>query len=207
MTEVRATNITWHENKVSREDREHLNGHRGVTIWFTGLSASGKSTIANEVVYRLHQRGMRTMVLDGDNIRHGLNKNLGFSPEDREENIRRIGEVAKLFTQAGIVNTVAFISPYRADRQRARETQEPGDFIEVHVDIPVDVAETRDPKGLYTKARQGLVKEFTGISAPYEAPEHPELYLNTAKQSIEECVTAVMKVLVTKGILPVDAVA
>jgi adenylylsulfate kinase len=204
MTEVRATNITWHEHKVSREDREHLNGHRGVTIWFTGLSASGKSTIANEVVYRLHQRGMRTMVLDGDNIRHGLNKNLGFSPEDREENIRRIGEVAKLFTQAGIVNTVAFISPYRADRQRARETQEPGDFIEVHVDIPVDVAETRDPKGLYTKARQGLVKEFTGISAPYEAPEHPELYLNTAKQSIEECVTAVMKVLVAKGILTED---
>jgi len=201
MSDVKATNITWHQQRVTRDDLEKMNGHRGATVWFTGLSASGKSTIANQLAARLHTMGVRTMVLDGDNVRHGLNKNLGFSPEDREENIRRIGEVAKLFTQAGIINMVAFISPYIRDRQRAREIQGPDDFIEVHVDIPVDVAETRDPKGLYTKARQGLVKEFTGISAPYEAPENPEVYLNTATQSVDDCVESVLAVLKAKKVI------
>jgi adenylylsulfate kinase len=201
MTEVKATNITWHHTRVTREDREKLNGHRGATIWFTGLSGAGKSTIADELALRLHRMGVHTMCLDGDNVRHGLNKNLGFSPEDREENIRRIGEVAKLFTEAGIVNTVSFISPYRRDRDRARSIQNEGDFIEVHVDVPLEVAESRDPKGLYKKARQGLIKEFTGISAPYEPPTNPEVYLNTGEMSVEQCVDAVLEVIRSKGIL------
>ena len=170
-----ATNITWHEHAVSTIDRGRLNGHQGAVIWFTGLSASGKSTIANAVDHKLHQRGMHTFVLDGDNVRHGLNKNLGFSQEDRTENIRRIGEVAKLLADAGIITLTAFISPYRADRDQARALLEPGRFIEVLVDASLETCESRDPKGLYKKARAGEIKGFTGIDDPYEAPESPEL--------------------------------
>ncbi|MBN2057125.1 adenylyl-sulfate kinase [bacterium] len=202
MTEHKATNVTWHEHMVSREEHRILKGHKGATIWFTGLSSSGKSTLANALAYVLHQRGIHTFVLDGDNVRHGLNKNLGFSPEDRTENIRRVGEVAKLFTQAGIINTVAFISPYIADRQAAREIQEPGDFFEVYVEVDLDTAEERDPKGLYKKARAGLIPEFTGISAPYEAPPSPELVLNTARLSVEECLDLLLAKLTKHGVIP-----
>ncbi len=202
MTEQRATNITWHHSKVTREDRERLLKQKGVVIWFTGLSASGKSTIAHTVEEKLYDRGILTYVLDGDNIRHGLNKNLGFSPQDREENIRRIGEVGKLFTDAGIITMTAFISPYRADRDKARQLHEPGRFIEVFVDAPLTVLEERDPKGLYKKARAGQIPEFTGISAPYEAPLNPEIHLDTSKMTVEECADAVIQYLEEKEIIP-----
>ena len=171
MTEQKATNIVWHQGNVTREDREKINGHKACTVWLTGLSGSGKSTIAVDLEKRLWERGIRAYILDGDNVRHGLNKNLGFSPADRTENIRRIGEVAKLFTEAGVVALTAFISPYRADRDQVRAIMAAGDFVEVHVDCPVEVCEQRDVKGLYKKARAGEIKEFTGISAPYEAPD------------------------------------
>ncbi len=193
--------LTWHKHSVAREDRETLNGHKSCTIWFTGLSGSGKSTVANEVAGVLHARGLRTYVLDGDNIRHGLNRNLGFSPEDRKENIRRIGEVAKLFSDAGVINMTAFISPYREDRQIARALQ-PKDFIEVYVKADLSICEQRDPKGLYKKARAGEIKEFTGISAPYEEPEDPDLVLDTGVMSIEECITAVVDLLEDREIIP-----
>ncbi|MDZ7332646.1 MAG: adenylyl-sulfate kinase [candidate division KSB1 bacterium] len=202
MTEQKATNITWHHSMVTREDREKLLKQKGVVIWFTGLSASGKSTIAHTVEEKLYDRGILTYVLDGDNIRHGLNKNLGFSPEDREENIRRIGEVGKLFADAGIITMTAFISPYRADRDKARKLHEPGRFIEVFVDAPLSVLEERDPKGLYKKARAGQIPEFTGISAPYEPPEHPELHLDTSKMTVEECANVVIQYLEEKEIIP-----
>jgi len=202
MTEQKATNITWHHSKVTREDREKLLKQKGVVIWFTGLSASGKSTIAHTVEEKLYDRGILTYVLDGDNIRHGLNKNLGFSPQDREENIRRIGEVGKLFTDAGIITMTAFISPYRADRDKARQLHEPGRFIEVFVDAPLSVLEERDPKGLYKKARAGQIPEFTGISAPYEAPLNPEIHLDTSKMTVEECADAVIQYLEEKEIIP-----
>ena len=201
MTEQKATNITWHEHNVSSDDLEKLHGHKGATIWFTGLSASGKSTVANAVASALHGMKASTFVLDGDNIRHGLNKNLGFSAADREENIRRIGEVAKLFTQAGIINLTAFISPYIADRDRNREIQEPRDFIEVYVNCPLEVCEQRDPRGLYAKARAGLVPEFTGISAPYEAPLHPEIELHTGRETEEESANRVVEYLERNGYL------
>lgn len=194
-------NVVWHAHAVSREELAALNGHRGVTLWLTGLSASGKSTLANATARALHERGVHTYVLDGDNIRHGLNSDLGFSPEARQENIRRIGEVAKLFTDAGIVNFTAFISPYRADRATARALQ-PDDFIEVHVDCSVEVCETRDPKGMYKKAREGKIKEFTGVSAPYEAPEAPEVYVDTAAMSLEKCVEVLIGILVDRGVIP-----
>ncbi|MCU0645693.1 MAG: adenylyl-sulfate kinase, partial [bacterium] len=162
MTIQKATNITWHHATISKADRENLLEQKGVVIWFTGLSASGKSTIAHTVEEKLFDQGHLTYVLDGDNIRHGLNKNLGFSPEDREENIRRIGEVGKLFADAGVIAMTAFISPYRADRDNARQLHEPGKFIEVFVDAPLSVLEDRDPKGLYKKARAGQIAEFTG---------------------------------------------
>src|ERR1044071_2982032 len=161
MTEQKATNIVWHQGAVTRADREQMNGHKGATVWLTGLSGSGKSTIAVDLEKRLCERGVRTYILDGDNIRHGLNKDLGFSPADRTENIRRIGEVAKLFTEAGVIVATAFISPYRADRDQVRKIMKDGDFIEVFVHAPLDVCEQRDPKGLYKKARAGEVKEFT----------------------------------------------
>src|SRR5712691_9252945 len=185
MAEQKATNIVWHQGAITREDREKLNCHRGCTVWLTGLSGSGKSTIAVELEKHLWTRGVRAYILDGDNIRHGLNKNLGFSPEVRTENIRRIGEVAKLFTDAGMAAITAFISPYRADRDQVRALM-PDDFVEVFVDCPLEVCEQRDVKGLYQKARAGQIKEFTGISAPYEAPGKPELTIRTDAQSVED---------------------
>lgn len=202
MTIQKATNITWHHSSISREDREKLLNQKGVVIWFTGLSASGKSTIAHVVEEKLYDRGILTYVLDGDNIRHGLNKNLGFSPEDREENIRRIGEVGKLFADVGVIAMTAFISPYRADRDNARSLHEAGKFIEVFVDAPLNVLEDRDPKGLYKKARAGQIPEFTGISAPYEAPENPEIHLDTSKMNIEQCADAVIRYLEQQEIIP-----
>ena len=202
MAEQKATNIVWHQGAVNRDDREKLNGHKGATVWLTGLSGSGKSTIAVDLEKRLAERGVRTYILDGDNIRHGLNKNLGFSPADRTENIRRIGEVAKLFTEAGVMALTAFISPYRADRDQVRAIMAAGDFVEVHVDCPVEVCEQRDVKGLYKKARAGEIKEFTGISAPYEAPEKPELTINTAGQSVEESAKQIQAYLEKQGIVP-----
>ena len=186
MSTVKDRNLTWHDHAVGRKDIEELNCHRGATVWFTGLSGCGKSTVADHVTRILLSRGVRTAILDGDNVRHGLNSDLGFSPEDRTENIRRIGEVAKLFTSFGIVNLLAFISPYAEDRNRARKIQDEGDFVEVYVDVPLAVAEERDPKGLYKKARAGIIPSFTGISAPYEAPENPEVHLHTDKQTPEE---------------------
>ncbi len=202
MAEQKATNIVWHQGAVNRADREKLNGHRAATVWLTGLSGSGKSTIAVDLEKRLCERGVRTYILDGDNIRHGLNKNLGFSPEDRTENIRRIGEVAKLFTDAGLIAITAFISPYRADRDQVRALMKPGDFVEVHVDCPVDVCEQRDVKGLYKKARAGEIKEFTGISAPYEAPAKAELTIRSHELSIEQSVAAIFAHLEATGIVP-----
>jgi len=201
MAEQKATNIVWHEGAVTRADREKLNGHKGCTIWLTGLSGSGKSTIAVDLEKRLAERGVHTYILDGDNIRHGLNKNLGFSPADRTENIRRIGEVAKLFTDAGIVTITAFISPYRADRDQVRTIMADGDFIEAHVDCPVETCEERDVKGLYKKARAGEIPEFTGISAPYEAPEKAELVIRTKDQPVEESSKQVLAFLEKRGIL------
>ncbi|MEM7412520.1 MAG: adenylyl-sulfate kinase [Myxococcota bacterium] len=201
MTEQKATNITWHQTQVARSDREQSLGQRGCTIWLTGLSGSGKSTVAVAAEKALADRGRHAYVLDGDNIRHGLNKNLGFSPEDRTENIRRIGEVSKLFTDAGMIVMSSFISPYRADRDQVRGIMEPGDFVEVHVDATVETCEGRDVKGLYKKARAGEIPEFTGISAPYEAPEKPELVLDTNVQSVEESVSALISYLEEKGYL------
>jgi adenylylsulfate kinase len=201
MTEQKATNIVWHHGTVTRSDREKVNGHKACTVWLTGLSGSGKSTIAVDLEKRLWERGVRAYILDGDNIRHGLNKNLGFSPADRTENIRRIGEVAKLFTEAGVVAVTAFISPYRADRDQVRAIMGDGDFVEVHVDCPVEVCEQRDVKGLYKKARAGEIKEFTGISAPYEAPEKAELTINTAGQSVEASVNQILAYLEKQGVI------
>ena len=202
MAQQKATNITWHEATVTAEDREKLLNQKGCVIWFTGLSGSGKSTLANAVEQVLHQQRHHTYVLDGDNVRHGLNKNLGFSPEDREENIRRIGEVAKLFSDAGTIVMTAFISPYCADRNQARALITEDRFVEVFVDCPLDVCEERDTKGLYKKARAGEIKEFTGISAPYELPLNPEVTVNTAALSIEECAQAVVEALVKAGLVP-----
>ena len=199
MTDTKSTHITWHSGHVSRADRERKLAQKGVTVWLTGLSGSGKSTIAVAAEYELLKRGHLAYVLDGDNIRHGLNKNLGFSPEDRTENIRRIGEVAKLFTDAGLVTFASFISPYRADRDAARAIMEPGDFVEVYVDASLETCESRDVKGLYQKARAGEIPEFTGISAPYEAPEKPELMLDTNLQSVEESVDRLVGFLLEKG--------
>jgi adenylylsulfate kinase len=202
MAEQKATNIVWHPGAVTRADREKLNGHRGCIVWLTGLSGSGKSTIAVELEKRLWDRGVRAYILDGDNIRHGLNKNLGFSPADRTENIRRIGEVAKLFTEAGIVAITAFISPYRADRDQVRALVADGDFVEVLVDCPLEVCEQRDVKGLYEKARAGKIPEFTGISAPYEPPLRPELTIRTATQDVAASVAQILGHLESRGAVP-----
>ncbi len=199
--EVKSTNITWHQADITREDRERQNGHRAVTLWFTGLSGSGKSTLAHAVENALFERGCRTYVLDGDNIRHGLNKNLGFSPEDREENIRRIGEVAKLFNDAGVIALTAFISPYRADRDKARAIAAEGGFMEIYVACDLSVCEERDPKGLYKKARAGEIKEFTGISAPYEEPTAAELIVDTGKETLEESTAKVLAMLQERGVI------
>jgi adenylylsulfate kinase len=196
MDEQKATDIHWHYGAVARSDRELLKGHRGFTIWFTGLSAAGKSTLAVATEKALFERGCHTYILDGDNIRHGLNKNLGFSPEDRNENIRRIGEVAKLFCDCGIINLTAFISPYQKDRKAARDLNRSGDFIEVFVDCPIEICEQRDPNDSYKKARAGIIKEFTGISAPYETPGNPEIHLRTDKLRVDECVQVIINYLV-----------
>ena len=199
MAEQKATNIKWHHGKITKEERAKLLNQKGVTIWLTGLSGSGKSTIAVELEHVLTENRHQAYILDGDNIRHGLNKNLGFSPDDRSENIRRIGEVAKLFTDANIITITAFISPYRQDRDNARKLQKEGEFIEIYVKCPLDVCEQRDTKGLYKKARAGEVKEFTGISAPYEEPVNPELTIDTSKMSIEESTRAILNYLEQKG--------
>jgi adenylylsulfate kinase len=201
MAEQKATNVHWHEHSVSKAERWQLSGHKGAILWFTGLSASGKSTVANTVDHKLHSLGKRTFVLDGDNIRMGLNKNLGFSAEDRAENIRRIGEVAKLFTHAGVITLTAFISPYRNDRNAVRALLGPGEFIEVFMNTPIEICEARDPKGLYKKARAGQIKGFTGIDDPYEAPEKPELVLDGGKKSIDECADDVLAYLESNGLL------
>ncbi|HZX35054.1 MAG TPA: adenylyl-sulfate kinase [Thermodesulfobacteriota bacterium] len=199
MAESKSTNIKWHHGKITREDRVALMKQKGLTVWLTGLSGSGKSTIAVELEHALLENGHQAYILDGDNIRHGLNKNLGFSPDDRSENIRRIGEVAKLFTDANIITVTAFISPYRADRDNARRLQKPGEFIEVYVKCPLEVCEERDTKGLYKKARAGEVKEFTGISAPYEEPENAEMIIDTSEMNLEQSVRAILKYLEEKG--------
>ncbi len=198
-----ATNITWHEGHVERADREKLLRQRGATIWFTGLPSSGKSTIAFTLEHALIARGHLSYVLDGDNIRHGLNKNLGFSPADRNENIRRIGEVARLFADAGLLTCTSFISPYRADRDQARQIHAAAGlpFIEVFVQTPVELCEQRDPKGLYKKARAGELKEFTGVSAPYEEPLKPEIVLNTAELSPTDAAGRVLAYLEETGLL------
>jgi len=201
MTIQKATNITWHEGNITREDRERLLQQKGAVLWFTGLSGSGKSTLALAVEERLFERGHLCIVLDGDNIRHGLNKNLGFSPEDREENIRRIGEVGKLFADAGVIAMTAFISPYRQDRDKARSLLAEGSFVEIYVQVPLEIAEQRDPKGLYKKARAGEIKEFTGVSAPYEEPISPEIVVNTGELDLEQSVDKVIRFLEDRDIV------
>jgi adenylylsulfate kinase len=198
-----ATNITWHEGHVDREQRNKLLRQRGATIWFTGLPSSGKSTIAFTFEHALVERGHLAYVLDGDNIRHGLNKNLGFSPADRNENIRRIGEVAKLFADAGLLTCTSFISPYRADRDQARQIHDAAGlpFIEVYVQASVELCEKRDPKGLYKKARAGELKEFTGVSAPYEEPLHPELVIDSGELSPQDATSLLMLYLSAQGLV------
>ena len=206
MTEQKATNVHWHDGEVTREDRSKLLGQKGCTLWFTGLSGSGKSTVAVALEQALAARGKITYRLDGDNIRLGINKNLGFSAEDRTENIRRIGEISKLFVDVGVVTLSSFVSPYRADRDLVRELHEQAgmDFIEVFVDVPLEVAEERDPKGLYKKARAGEIPNFTGISDPYEAPEKPEIILNSHEMALEEEVETLLKALEERGLLSAD---
>jgi len=213
------TNITWHEHQVTRSNRESLNGHKGCVIWFTGLSGSGKSTIANALDHKLHQLGKHSVVLDGDNVRHSLNAGpsmlldahaeefaqrfgLGFSAIDREENIRRIGAVARIFSETGIIALTAFISPYRIDRDRVRDNLLSGEFIEVFVDTPIEVCESRDPKGLYKKARAGEIKGFTGIDDPYEDPQSPELVLSAVDKTPDELADEIMIYLQQQGICP-----
>ncbi len=197
---VTSQNITWHESTVKRTDREALNGHRGAILWFTGLSGSGKSTLANAMEMYLYEKSARTFVLDGDNIRHGLCKDLGFSERDRSENIRRIGEVSRLMVDAGIITMTAFISPFIRDRQIVRNLVQPGDFIEVFCRASLEACEKRDPKGLYKKARSGVIPEFTGISSPYEEPEDPELTIDTESASVEECIDRIAVMLDEHGI-------
>ena len=207
LTETRATNITWHEGHVKREQRQQLLAQGGATIWFTGLSGSGKSTIAFTLEHALIDRGRLAYVLDGDNVRHGLNRNLGFSAADREENIRRIGEVARLFADTGVITLTSFISPYRQDRERVRRMHAEADlpFIEILVDVPIDVCETRDPKGLYKKARAALAAGqgigFTGVDDPYEPPLSPEMVIRNDRISPQEAAAQVMQYMVSRGLL------
>ncbi len=203
MAQQKATNITWHDGTVTSEERHKNLGQQGVTMWMTGLSGSGKSTIAVALEQVLLQRGKHAYRLDGDNVRHGLNKNLGFSAEDRAENIRRIGEVSKLFADAGMISITSFISPYQADRDAVRRLHEENKlpFLEIFVDVPLDVAEERDPKGLYKKARAGEIKGFTGIDDPYEEPPQPELHLHTEQHSVEESVGLLLDLLEQHGII------
>jgi adenylylsulfate kinase len=188
-------NIVWHAATIRKDDRHRMNGHKSAILWYTGLSGAGKSTLANKVEEKLFERGIHTYVLDGDNIRHGLNKGLGFTAEDRKENIRRIGEVAKLFVDAGAFVSTAFISPYREDRDMVRKLVPEGEFIEIYVQAPLEVCEERDPKGLYKKARAGEIKHFTGIDDPYEEPENAELIIRTGEKTLEECAAEIMDYL------------
>ena len=201
MTETKATNVVWHEGHVSRQQREALLEQKGVLVWLTGLPSSGKSTIAFTVEHALVERGRLAYVLDGDNIRHGLNKNLGFSAEDRAENIRRIGEVGKLFADSGTVTLSSFVSPYRSDRDAVRALMEEGDFLEVFIDTPIELCEERDPKGLYAKARKGEIPNFTGVSDPYEQPTRAELVIETASCSAEEAACAIIGMLEERGVI------
>ncbi|MDT0756467.1 adenylyl-sulfate kinase [Mammaliicoccus sciuri] len=190
-----STNITWHDSEVTKAQRQERNGHKSVVIWFTGLSGSGKSTISVALEKALFEQNITSYRLDGDNIRHGLNQNLGFSPEDRKENIRRIGEVGKLMVDAGVVTMTAFISPYEEDRNTVKDILEDGEFIEVYTKCSLDECESRDPKGLYKKARSGEIKEFTGINAPYEEPSNPEIVIDTENESVEESVEKIVAYL------------
>lgn len=199
--EQKSSNVVWHHATVTRIRREELNGHHSVILWFTGLSGAGKSTLAHAVEEQLHQRGCRTFVFDGDNVRHGLCSDLGFSAEDREENIRRVGEMAKLFLEAGVISLTAFISPFRSDRERVRSLVPHGDFLEIYCRCPVEVCEARDVKGLYKRARAGEIKEFTGISSPYEEPEVPELVVDTGSLTLEESVDQVLELLEERGVI------
>ncbi|MFM1651435.1 adenylyl-sulfate kinase [Brevibacillus sp. B_LB10_24] len=202
MTLETAPHLVWHPAAVTKRDRQRLYGHKSCVLWFTGLSGAGKSTLANAVEQQLHERGLHSYVLDGDNIRHGLNRGLGFSPEDRKENIRRIAEVAKLFVDAGIITLTAFISPYREDRELARSLLEPGEFAEIYVRCPIEECERRDPKGLYKKARSGEIGEFTGVTSPYEEPAAPELVIESGEVSVEESVRLILAYLTQQGAIP-----
>jgi adenylylsulfate kinase len=197
----KSSNVVWHHATVTRQRREELNEHRSVILWFTGLSGAGKSTLAHAVEEELHNNGCRTFVFDGDNVRHGLCANLSFSSADRSENIRRVGEMAKLFTEAGVIALTAFISPFRGDRARVRSLVPHGDFLEVYCACSLEVCEERDVKGLYARARSGMIKDFTGISSPYEEPDKPELVVETDRLSLEESVALVMDLLRERGII------
>lgn len=198
----KSSNVVWHKHEVGRADRERLNGHRSFVLWFTGLSGAGKSTLASAVESRLFALGCRSFVFDGDNVRHGLCSDLGFSEADRRENIRRIGEMTRLFVEAGVIAMTAFISPFREDRQRVRDLLPPGEFIEVYCDCSLEVCEERDVKGLYAKARAGLIPNYTGISSPYEVPENPEIVVPTDHQSLEESVETVLSALRRLELIP-----
>ncbi len=199
---MKSTNTIPHPISVSRDKREHKNGHKAVILWFTGLSGAGKSTLAQAVDERLHNMGYNSFVLDGDNIRHGLCGNLGFSEADRRENIRRIGEVAKLFVEAGTITLTAFISPFKDDRDRVRSLVPDGDFVEIYCSAPLNICESRDVKGLYKRARSGEISDFTGISSPYEPPENPELIVETGQQPLHYCCDQVIRYLQEREILP-----
>lgn len=198
-TPMQSSNTVWHHATVTRDRRAELSKHKSVVLWFTGLSGAGKSTIAHAVEEQLYQKGYHTFVLDGDNVRHGLCGDLGFSDADRMENIRRVGEVAKLFVEAGVIVLTAFISPFRVDRDKARQLIQ-GDFVEIYCNCSLEVCEERDVKGLYRKARAGEIKQFTGISSPYEVPENPELSIDTGGKTIEECAAEVLAYLVKRGV-------
>jgi adenylylsulfate kinase len=200
-TPCKSSNAIWHHATVTRERRKYLNNHKSVILWFTGLSGSGKSTLAHAVEEKLYQNKCHTYVMDGDNVRHGLCGDLGFSDKDRKENIRRIGNVAKLFLDAGTIVLTAFISPFHEDREAVRNLVLPGDFLEIYCNAPLEVCEQRDAKGIYKKAREGVIKDFTGISSPYEVPINPELIVNTGEDSLEECVSQVMGLLKEHGII------
>ena len=198
---IKNNNIAWHHAVITRAHREKLNGHKGAALWFTGLSGAGKSTLAHAIEERLYYLGCRTFVFDGDNVRHGLCSDLGFSSEDRRENIRRIGEMVKLFVEGGIIAMTAFISPYRKDREWVRLLVGKENFVEIFCDCSLEICEKRDVKGLYAKARRGEIPEFTGISAPYEVPENPELHLKTDKMSLNDCVDVVVNYLLERAII------
>ena len=197
----KSANVVWEKSLITRQDRETLNGHRSFVLWFTGLSGSGKSTLAHAVEQKLHEKGCLTFVLDGDNVRHGLSSNLSFSEDDRKENIRRIGEAAKLMTEAGIITLTAFISPFRVDREMVRSLFAHGEFVEVYCNASLDVCESRDVKGLYKKARAGEIKNYTGIDSPYETPINPEISVPTGLDELGQCVEQVMGELISKGLI------